>query len=277
VLGGSREVTRAAQAVAAHGATVRVRTYRQVADGDLDAAVEAQVRRCASWRDEAGDRRSNLVVLAVSLRDRRTGLYYGSGWQDALDTEQEAIQTDTVNPLLRRQQYAGAVRAGLLAVERLLPAAPAEAPPADDEVPAEDLAPGSDETVTTYSQPFGDMSGLSDGVGAMVPVVGFGILAVFAVFAVILVATLRNVGGGPGGGTGGGAGVRRRRGSWGTMDGVDHGYSSGSESRHFGGSAGRFSRGSGSGFSGGSSGSSGSSGSDGGSSSSSGGGSSTSW
>jgi hypothetical protein len=121
--------------------------------------------------------------------------------------------------------------------------------------------------VTSDAQPFGDTSEFTVGVGVAAPVVGFGVLAVFAV---ILVATLRNLGGG----AGGGGGVRRRGGSWSSMDGVDHGYTSDSGSRHFGGSVGRFSSGSGSGFSGGSS---GSSGSDGGSSSSSGGGSSTSW
>ncbi len=269
MLGGSREVTRAVRAVAGHGATVRVRTYTTVAGGDLDAAVAAQVRRCASWRDGQGQRRPDLLVLAVSLQDRRTGLYYGSGWQDALDDEQEAIQTDTVNPLLQRKQYAQAVRAGLVAVERLLPEGPAEVPVADDEGSAggetDDAVPidNHDEMATHVSQPFGEP------FDVMIPIIGVGILAVFGS---VLVGVLRASGGG-------GGGVRRRRsGSWNSMDGADHGYTSGTSRSFFGSSAAGSSSGFSSGFSSGSSSSGGSSGSDGGSSSSSGGGGgSTSW
>jgi uncharacterized membrane protein YgcG len=134
----------------AHHATVRVRTYRSVPRGDLDAAVAAEVRRCASWHDRHGRRRADLLVLAVSLDDHRTGIYYGSGWAAALAHRQEGVQTGTVNPLLRRGKYAAAVTGGLAALGRLMPNRPGAAPQPVD--------PGSGGTEDLGTDPDGVVS-----------------------------------------------------------------------------------------------------------------------
>jgi uncharacterized membrane protein YgcG len=249
MLGDGKDVRRAAAALAAHHATVRVRTYPSVPDGDLDAAIAAETSRCASWHDPDGRRRADLLVLAVSLEDRHTGVYYGTGWTAALDDHQEAVQTSTVNPLLRRGKYSAAVTGGLTSLGRLLPARPAR---------AADVV--TDTTVDPAGDPLSDVD-LSDqdgpGLPGESPSALLGVLAVVGVAGaggVMVLAVAR-------GGRRSGRGRSSRR--WNSSDGIDQGYSSG-----FGSASGL----SGSGFSGGSD-----AGSSASSSSSDGGGGSTSW
>jgi uncharacterized membrane protein YgcG len=249
MLGDGKAASRAAAALATHHATVRVRTYSSVPDGDLDAAIAAETSRCASWHDRDGRRRADLLVLAVSLKDRHTGVYYGTGWTAALDDHQEDVQTGTVNPLLRRGKYAAAVTGGLTALGRLLPARPAQAA---DVVTDTTVDPAGDPAVSDVDLPDEDVPGLpGDGAGG-----ALGVLVVVGIVGAVgsMVAAAAR------GGRRAGRGRSSR--SWNSNDGIDHGYAGGF------GSASGFS---GSGFSGGSDAGSSSS------SSSDGGGSSTSW
>jgi uncharacterized membrane protein YgcG len=170
VLGDGRAVAKAATALGHQHATVRVRTYRTVPDGDLDAAVDAQVERCPSWQDGDGNRREDLLVLAVSVTDRRTGIYYGDSWTAALDGEQEQVQTGTINPRLKRGEYADAVTAGLTVLGHLV----AEAGPPDDgtsDGTASDDS-GSDGTTSDGTTSDGTASDPGSEDGAAAPLLG---------------------------------------------------------------------------------------------------------
>jgi uncharacterized membrane protein YgcG len=131
VLGSATEVARAAGALRKHGAVVRVRTYRNVPFGNLDAAVRAEVRRCASWHDHGSARKPALLVVAVDVANRKTAISYGSRWRAALDDEQQSVQTETINPQLKRKAYAAGIAAGLRRIDELVTTEAAATTPAD--------------------------------------------------------------------------------------------------------------------------------------------------
>src|SRR4051812_14374872 len=217
MLGDGKGAARAAAALAAHHATVRVRTYAAVPDGDLDAAIAAETSRCPSWHDRDGRRRADLLVLAVSRKDRHTGVYYGIGWTAALDDHQEQLQTGTLNPLLRRGKYGAAVTGGLAALDRLLPARPAAVA---DVVTDTVVEPAGDPPATDIDLPGDDGWELPAdvGTGPFGVLVGVGIVG--AVVSMV-VAAARG-----GRGTRAGRSARSSR-SWGSRDGIDPGYGSG--------------------------------------------------
>ncbi len=103
--------------LAAAGAVPVLRVWQDVPGGDLDAAVQTVVDGCESWRG-AGLRgvASSVVVLAVSLDDRRSGVYYGDQFKPFLDSWWEGMLLEVVNPLLEKGKTAAAVDAGLAAL-----------------------------------------------------------------------------------------------------------------------------------------------------------------
>lgn len=95
------------------GILARVRLYDTVPGGDLDAYIAELQAQCRSWLSPDGNRRSNLLVLAVSRGDRTTGLYYGSAYEGALGDQWNRIQADLMNPPFRDGDYAAGLAAGL--------------------------------------------------------------------------------------------------------------------------------------------------------------------
>lgn len=126
----------AADLLAAEGPLVRVRTFTTVPGGDLDATIEAVQDRCASWATPDGDWRNSLVVLAVSVDDRRSGVYYGGRWARVLDDRHDDVRTQTMNPWFRDGDYATGLAEGLGEIGFLL--ATADGPPR----PMVPVAPG---------------------------------------------------------------------------------------------------------------------------------------
>ncbi|HSV40986.1 MAG TPA: TPM domain-containing protein [Nocardioidaceae bacterium] len=112
------KVRRAALAVQREAADIRVRSYTSVLDGDLDAQIEREQEACPSWRDLDGSRRDNLIVLAVSVEDRRVGLYYGRVWDGELGDRWPGIQAHTINPHFKAGRYTEGFVAGLRVVAR---------------------------------------------------------------------------------------------------------------------------------------------------------------
>lgn len=107
------KVTRAATKVQDQAADIRVRVYDSVPDGNLDAYVRGLTHRCGTWQDAAGGVKNNLVVLAVDIGDRRTGLYYGDTYRSILDKKWTGIQADAMNPRFEAGDYTGGLVAGL--------------------------------------------------------------------------------------------------------------------------------------------------------------------
>jgi uncharacterized membrane protein YgcG len=244
VLGAGTAVARAAQALKVDGAVVRVRTYRSVARGDLDAALRAEVRRCSSWHGSGSARRPALLVVAVDVGDRKTAISYGSRWSATLDPAQQTVQTETINPALKRKAYGDAIVAGLRRLDDLVTRKEATASSSD---------PGSDVPLDENGQPltadpFVPPEVANDGVGVVVAV---GILGLVLAFVAALAR------GGRSGGSSWGSPSRRWRNGTTTTGFI------GSDSSFGGGTSGGMSGGMSGGASGGAS--------DGG------GGSSTSW
>jgi len=103
---------RDARRLARDGATFRLRLYDALPAGGIDAAESADEDACRSWRTD-GRRRGDLLVVAVSVTDRQTGIYYGHRWTDRLDDTWRDIQTDDMNPKFTQGRYAEGLHAGL--------------------------------------------------------------------------------------------------------------------------------------------------------------------
>jgi uncharacterized membrane protein YgcG len=103
--------------LAQHGATVRVRTYGALPSGGMDAAEQATELACPSWRS-GGHRAAHLIAFTVSKQDRRTGLYYGSAYSDALDGQWADIQRTSMNDPFKTGRFAQGLSAGVRAVDQ---------------------------------------------------------------------------------------------------------------------------------------------------------------
>ncbi|MGA8117665.1 MAG: TPM domain-containing protein [Actinocatenispora sp.] len=110
-----RALRRDIDAVARSGATVRVRVYGRVPGNDLDARERATEHDCPSWLRD-GQRRPSLLVVAVATQSRRTGVYYGSDYDNALDGSWQDIQREQMNPRFKTGEYARGLDQGVRAI-----------------------------------------------------------------------------------------------------------------------------------------------------------------
>lgn len=111
----------AASELVKSGADVRIRAIRSFgAAGNLDQFEKQVEAQCPSWRSPEGGRKNNLIVLMLSLDERKTGLYYGDQWEKALGAHWIRIQTDLMNPRFRDGDFAGGFIDGLREVRRLV-------------------------------------------------------------------------------------------------------------------------------------------------------------
>jgi uncharacterized protein len=118
----------AARALADTGAEVRVRVLGSLAGGDIDRWEIDTELRCPSWGRAGGTGRApNLLVVAVSMDDHKTGIWYGSDWSDTLDPTWSSIQSEAMNPRFKEGDLAGGLVDGL---GRLTAAVTAPRPPA---------------------------------------------------------------------------------------------------------------------------------------------------
>lgn len=121
-------VREAAQRLENNGAEVRVLTMDDLGGAANLDQYKAEVQQyCASWRAADGGMKNNLIVFMVSVRERKSGLYYGDLWRRQLDSAWPAILADEVNPRFRDRNFAGGIASGFDAVNRLIDAS--RAPP----------------------------------------------------------------------------------------------------------------------------------------------------
>lgn len=205
-----RRVQRAAQPVIDQAADVRVVAFASVPGGDLDEAVTKLQRSCGLWSAEDGTLNDNMIVLAVSVQDRRSGLYYGASWSEQLLSSWPRIQARAMNPAFKEGDWTGGMVAGLRAVDRRIEA---EWMDPGDDLSGDDLSGDTDE-IPYAESPNGSygMTGMgeSSGSGGMVAILGVGVAAL-AIAGVAL----------------GGGGGRLRAGGRGWRGGTATGTSSG--------------------------------------------------
>lgn len=114
-------VTAEAQSLIALGTDVRVRAIASLnGAATLDSYEQVVERACPSWQATDGSRKNNLIVMMMSLQERKTGLYYGSQWERTLGPNWTRIQADLMNPHIRDGDYAGGFVAGLQETGRLV-------------------------------------------------------------------------------------------------------------------------------------------------------------
>ncbi|MGA8114483.1 MAG: TPM domain-containing protein [Actinocatenispora sp.] len=110
-------------ALISQGAQVRVRVYDTPTRGGIDQQESADERHCPSWLDD-GKRQPTLLVVAVSIDERQTGIYYGSDYDKALDGSWRDIQDQKMNPEFAAGHYAAGLDIGLHAIQKRIEAAP---------------------------------------------------------------------------------------------------------------------------------------------------------
>lgn len=114
-------VEEAATKLANLGADVRVRTINTYSPfANLDLYEEQLEKQSPSWLGPGGERKNNLIVIIISLGERKTGLYYGSQWENVLGSKWVTIQTEIMNPRFASGDYAGGVVKGLEEIQRLI-------------------------------------------------------------------------------------------------------------------------------------------------------------
>ena len=127
---GMSEVENAANELARAGADVRVWAVTTIGSaGTLDKLEKNIESQCPSWTSPGGNRKNNLVVLMVAVQDRKTGLYFGSEWNDALKPHWARINTKIMGPHFRSGDFAGGFAKGLAEIKRLVNASVAPPPP----------------------------------------------------------------------------------------------------------------------------------------------------
>lgn len=116
------QVEAEAQRLQSLGMDPRVRTISTFGSaGTLDAYHQNVEKACSSWRDEKGDRKNNLIVFWVSVNDRKTAIFYGKMWKDALKSNWEVpVQTDFMNPSFKVGDYAGGFIKGMQETYKLV-------------------------------------------------------------------------------------------------------------------------------------------------------------
>jgi len=216
---------------AAMGAEVYVRVLGRVPNGDLDGWQASMQARCPNWQDEVGLRRPKLIVLAVAVEDRKTGLYYGVDYAGALDQQWQRIQVEFMNPAFQRGDYGAGITVGLSEVASAI--AQHQAPPT---TPPTDAPPGVVRQPGPGGDGFGDWRRIDPGYevyeepgggpggGDGFPGVGaFMVVALIVMLLVVAFKVLSAGGSGTGMGSGAGSAVtdalerkygwqRRRRG-----------------------------------------------------------------
>lgn len=121
--GSIHEVERAAQELESVGADVHVWTipsYSGKASSLKEYFEKLLLPKFPAWQSSNGGKKNNLVVMMISLKEKKTGLYYGEEWSRVLKPNWVRIQTDFMNPHFPRGEFAEGFVAGLGEVRDLI-------------------------------------------------------------------------------------------------------------------------------------------------------------
>ena len=95
------DIEAAAKKLESIGADVRVRTFTDFGNaGTLDAFIEQYQKQYSSWLGANGERKNNLLIFAVSMKESKLGIFYGDQWMNALEYTGEGlrISSDLIGP-----------------------------------------------------------------------------------------------------------------------------------------------------------------------------------
>jgi len=109
------QVEQAAKELQRNGADVHVWTIDTFSgeSSTLDGYFEKLLKKSPAWQSPSGGRKNNLIVLMISTKERKVGIYYGGEWNQPLKQNWLRIQTDLMNPKFRRGDFADGFVAGL--------------------------------------------------------------------------------------------------------------------------------------------------------------------
>lgn len=107
------------------GADVHIWTIQSIDDSStLDDYVRKMTLQYPSWMgnrpNDEYNFKSNLLLLIISKAERKTGIYYGSEWLSALDSQKTRIQSDYMNPKFKQGKFADGFAAGLHEINRVI-------------------------------------------------------------------------------------------------------------------------------------------------------------
>ena len=102
------------------GADVHVFTVSSMgAASSFEKYVHHVINTCPAWQGVDGGVKSNLIVVAVALKERKTAIIFGSEWKSALDSQHQRIQSSNINSRFKSGDFAGGFIAGLSEIDRV--------------------------------------------------------------------------------------------------------------------------------------------------------------
>lgn len=113
-------VEKAVQGLISHGADIRVRALDRFTAPTLELYERNMEQSCQSWQAPDGGRKNNLIVIAVAVQNRKSGIYYGSQWKPVLDSQWPRIESQVMAPRFRDHDFAGGIAAALDEIGRLI-------------------------------------------------------------------------------------------------------------------------------------------------------------
>jgi uncharacterized membrane protein YgcG len=115
-------LTKSGRELVNQGADLHVLTIDLGSAPTLDVAEKSFEDNCSTWKAPDGGRKNSLVVLSVAPKQRKTGLYYGGAWNDALNGKWMQITTRDMNPHFRDHDFVGGITAGEQQISKLITA-----------------------------------------------------------------------------------------------------------------------------------------------------------
>ena len=115
------EITSAAQELVNDGGDVRVWVIKSFGRaGNLDIFKEDTQRRCRSWQARDGDLKNNMIVVMVSVGDKKAGIYGGSLWYEEFGSATDSIRMEEMGPRFSEDDWAGGLAAALRRIHQLI-------------------------------------------------------------------------------------------------------------------------------------------------------------
>lgn len=112
-----RAAEEASRRVGADVHVVTTNTFAPVAS--LDEFYQQTLKKCAAWQGRSADGsvvpKSNLLVLLMSVEERKVAIMYGDDWKPALKERGQAlrIQSEEMGPFFRDGDFAGGFVKGI--------------------------------------------------------------------------------------------------------------------------------------------------------------------
>ncbi len=108
------QIEESAGALQRAGADIHVVLLSDKKAGDLAAVENTRRSGCPTWQGNSRTgRSSSLLLVLVSVPDRRTAIYYGPQWVSKLDPFYQQIARESMNPRFETGDFTGGLQVGL--------------------------------------------------------------------------------------------------------------------------------------------------------------------